>query len=280
MKRVIFITFAYFCAQVMCQNENEEGKTTEKIRPSMLSMLSKYIEMNGTIDEVIKGSMTESYGGVWLNATARPINGMCETEETYVEEVTITDRIPYQVEVDVWCWPAVRCTEYETHHREEIRKENVTKTRKIPRCCEHYEMNPETKECEAICMTPCENFGTCSTPDVCKCEYGYEGQYCETDTLPEGVLTGPNVCEREEMREEVVRVMEQELVEMEVKEWCWPKIRCSKYKMEAVPVEKLQKFIKPHRVQFCCDGYAKNFKGNRCFPVQFVEDNQQQIEVN
>ena len=80
------------------------------------------------------------------------------------------------------------------------------------------------------------------------------------------------------MREEVVRVMEQELVEREIKEWCWPKIRCSKTKMEAVPVEKVQKMIKPHRMRFCCDGFAQNFMGNRCIPIQLVEENQQIIQ--
>lgn len=135
MKRVIFITFAYFCAYVLCQENYQEFQSveplaTEKVRPSMLSMLSKYIEMNGTFDEVMKGSMTESYGGVWLNATQRPVNGLCEIDDTYVEEVTITDRIPYQVEVDVWCW-SFRCTEWETRYRDEMRKENVTKTRSV-----------------------------------------------------------------------------------------------------------------------------------------------------
>lgn len=130
MKRVIFITFAYFCAQVLCQDpENVDTLSTDKTRPSMLSMMSKYIEMNGTIDEVLKGSMTESYGGVWLNATQRP-NGLCEIEETFDEEVTITDRIPYQVEVEVWCW-SIRCTEWETRYREEKRKEIITKTRLV-----------------------------------------------------------------------------------------------------------------------------------------------------
>lgn len=95
--------------------------------------------------------------------------------------------------------------------------------------------------------------------------------------LPEGILSGPNVCEREEMREEVVRVMEQELVETTIKEWCWPKIRCTKTKMEAMPIEKLQKMIKPHRIRHCCDGYAQNFMGNRCIAVQFVDEYQQQI---
>lgn len=97
------------------------------------------------------------------------------------------------------------------------------------------------------------------------------------DALPEGVLSGPNVCEREEMREEVVRVMEQELVETTIKEWCWPKIRCQKTKMEPMSVEKLQKMIKPHRVRYCCDGFAQNFIGNRCIAVQYVDDSQQQI---
>jgi hypothetical protein len=132
MKGVIFLTIAFFCAHALCQEleENLESQST-KTRSSMLSMLSKYIEMNGTIDEVMKGSLTatESYGGVWLNATQRP-SGMCEIEETYEEEVTITDRIPYQVEVEVWCW-SIRCTEWETHYREEKRKQNVTKTRLV-----------------------------------------------------------------------------------------------------------------------------------------------------
>jgi hypothetical protein len=96
------------------------------------------------------------------------------------------------------------------------------------------------------------------------------------DALPEGILAGPNVCEREEMKEEIVRVMEQELVETTVKEWCWPKIRCTKTKMEAMPVEKVQKMIKPHRQRYCCEGTAQNFMGNRCIPYE-SEGNQQQI---
>lgn len=138
MKRAIFITVALFCAQALCQEfqQNLDADST-KNRPSMLSMLSKYVELNGTIDEVMnrEGSLTantESYGGVWLNATQRP-NGMCEIEEIYEEEITITDRTPHQVEVEVWCW-SIRCTEWETHYREEKRKQNVTKTRLV---CEH-----------------------------------------------------------------------------------------------------------------------------------------------
>lgn len=132
MRRAVFLTFAYFAALVVCQEYQDENAEVIKtnVRPSMLSMLSKFVELNGTFDGVLQGSMTESYGGVWFNATQRPANGLCEFEETYVEEVAITEKIPYQVEVDVWCW-TVRCTEWETRFRDEIRLENVTKTRLV-----------------------------------------------------------------------------------------------------------------------------------------------------
>lgn len=136
MKRVIIIVFAYFFAHAVAQqyqelqNVEDTPSVTENIRPSMLSMLSKYVEINGTIDEVMKGSMTESYGGVWLNSTQSPASGLCEMEETYVEEVSITDRVPYDVEVEIWCW-SIRCTEWETRYREDVRQENVTKIRLV-----------------------------------------------------------------------------------------------------------------------------------------------------
>jgi hypothetical protein len=98
-----------------------------------------------------------------------------------------------------------------------------------------------------------------------------------TDTLPEGILSGPNVCEREEQHEEVVHVMEQQLVEKTVKEWCWPGIRCTKTKMESMPVEKVQKMMKPHRIKFCCEGFVQNFMGNRCFLEQRFDGDDQQI---
>lgn len=131
MKQSTFVYFALLFASVMCQEfqalENFEAPVTK--RPSMLSMLSKFIEYNGTIDEVIQGSMTEDYGGVWLNASQRP-SGICEIEENYIEEVAVTEKTPYQVEVEVWCW-SIRCTEWETRYRENVRRENVTKTRLV-----------------------------------------------------------------------------------------------------------------------------------------------------
>jgi hypothetical protein len=136
MNSVIIVSFALLCMQfenALCQDDDLQR--IEDGRISMLSMLSKYIELNGT-DEVVKGSLTESYGGVWLNATQKPkltpteVTGLCEIEETYVEEETVIDRTPFEVEVDVWCW-SIRCTEMETRYREEQRKQNVTKTRLV-----------------------------------------------------------------------------------------------------------------------------------------------------
>jgi hypothetical protein len=99
------------------------------------------------------------------------------------------------------------------------------------------------------------------------------------DALPENLLSGPNVCERIEMHEEMERIVEQELVETTYKEWCWPKIRCSHTKMESMPVEKHRKTVKPHPVKYCCSGYAKNYKGNRCLPIDGAEDVQQQVSL-
>lgn len=106
--------------------------------------------------------------------------------------------------------------------------------------------------------------------------------FTSTDTLPEGILTGPNVCERDEMREEIVRVVEQQLVPKEYSVWCWPQVRCSKTKMENQPVEKVQKMIKPFRTKYCCEGFVQNFMGNRCLSADVVEGvgQQQQQVVN
>ena len=33
----------------------------------------------------------------------------------------------------------------------------------------------------AICRVPCKNGGKCIKPDVCKCQSGFKGKYCEQD---------------------------------------------------------------------------------------------------
>lgn len=138
MNRVIAITFCtYIFAHALCQGYQEPSRSdhnnndNDGHRKSMLGMLSKIIEINGTIDQVMnEGSTTESaFGRVWLNATERP-SGICEIEEEVTEEIEVIERIPYQVEVEVWCW-SIRCTEWETHYREEKHRKNVTQTRLV-----------------------------------------------------------------------------------------------------------------------------------------------------
>jgi hypothetical protein len=133
MSRVVsFALLAYLFAHVACQGMQEFAKGAE--RRSMLGMLAKIIELNGTIDQVLlaeQGSTTEQmFGRVWFNATERPL-GICEHEEEFTEEIEVIERIPMQVEVEVWCWSEVRCTEWETHYREEKQKKNVTQTRSV-----------------------------------------------------------------------------------------------------------------------------------------------------
>jgi len=130
--KLLIAVIACLCAQAVVSQEYQEvvPVTSEPIRPSMLSMLSKYIEANSTSIDQLSGSTTQHYGGIWLNATQRAPSGLCEVEEVYEDEITVTERIPYSVEVEVWCW-SIRCTETETHYREEKRTQNVTKTRSV-----------------------------------------------------------------------------------------------------------------------------------------------------
>jgi hypothetical protein len=130
MNRFAFIILFAQCALLCLAHPQPQVRAED--RKSMLGMLSKYIEINGTIDQMMsEGSTTESaFGRVWLNATERP-SGVCEIEEEFTEEITVTERIPYDVEVEVWCWSSVRCTEWETHHREEKQKKNVTQIRLV-----------------------------------------------------------------------------------------------------------------------------------------------------
>ena len=35
----------------------------------------------------------------------------------------------------------------------------------------------------AVCDSGCQNGGTCSSPNTCVCDTGYEGDYCQTGVL-------------------------------------------------------------------------------------------------
>lgn len=56
-----------------------------------------------------------------------------------------------------------------------LANQNAFFSRKTPQCCVGYELDSEVSECRHICVTPCENYGACVAPSMCKCDYGYEG---------------------------------------------------------------------------------------------------------
>ena len=98
------------------------------------------------------------------------------------------------------------------------------------------------------------------------------------DALPPGILAGPNVCDKEEIQTELIKVTNNELVEVSEKKWCWKlmNFRCVETKQEMKPVEKLQQLTKNRVVLTCCNGFEKNYNGNRCIPVQQLEEYQQE----
>ena len=148
-------------------------------RPSMLNIMAKYIEMNKTMDDVVP---TPTVHHIWLNSTQRPDNYsvLCQQEEEYNVTVTTIELVPHQVEVDVWCWAAVRCVETETHYKEVPHISNETKIRMIDVCCEGFTKNIDNDICVPVCSEPCQNDGICVAPNKCAlCAFGYEGDFCE-----------------------------------------------------------------------------------------------------
>ena len=150
---VVIINAFLFCGNVSCQEYKgyERTPTTPSydVRPSMLNIMAKLIEQNRTIDEFVNSSTTQNHG-MWLNGTQAPPT-RCEREETFIDEVTITEKVPYQVQEEVWCFSFEKCYETKTYHREQKRIENVTKSRMVEICCEGYQLNESLRLCEPIC---------------------------------------------------------------------------------------------------------------------------------
>lgn len=163
-------------ANVLMENTTP---TPSPVRPSMLNIMAKFIEMNATIDAV---APTPSAHHIWLNSTQRPDNYsvLCQQQEEFNVTVTTIEREPYEVEVEVWCWSGVRCTELETHYREVKYEKTETRTRMIDVCCEGYSRNIDNDLCVPFCSEPCQNDGICVAPNKCGlCAFGYEGDFCE-----------------------------------------------------------------------------------------------------
>lgn len=175
---VLVCTILVNCRHLESQTEG----TVASPRPSMLNMLAKFIEVNKTIDTIISESPEHGKQN-WFNATRRPHPepvSICPQEEEYTETIEVKRKVPYEVEVEEWCWSTFsKCIEIQTHHREEVSYINETRKRMVDECCDGYEKNLETQKCEPVCSQFCENDGFCVAPETCHCEYGYEGNYCQ-----------------------------------------------------------------------------------------------------
>jgi hypothetical protein len=99
------------------------------------------------------------------------------------------------------------------------------------------------------------------------------------DSLPAGVLSGPNVCEKVEEYVDEQYFTENEVVQWEEKGWCWSfSLRCTKVKSKVQPVQKVKHVIKTREVLVCCEGYVKNEAGNRCLSVEDAQQLQQIVD--
>lgn len=174
---MLFSTIYVNCKSVESQTEGNLPSP----RPSMLNMMAKFIEANKTIDTII--SQSPEHASHWFNSTRKPhieMTSVCPQEEEYIETIEVKQKVPYTVEVEVWCWSSTfKCMETEFHYREEIKLENVTRKRMVDACCDGYEINPNTDKCEPVCSQFCQNDGFCVAPETCHCDFAYEGNFCE-----------------------------------------------------------------------------------------------------
>lgn len=179
-KILLIVLFSLVCVNCRTIETRTEG-TFSTPRPSMLNMMAKFIEANKTIDQII--SENPEHARHWFNATRKPPTdfiSICPQEEEFLEEEQEVKKIPYEVQVEVWCWSSTfKCMETEIHYRDEIIKKNVTKKRMVEACCDGFEINPNSEKCEPVCSQFCENNGFCVAPETCHCEFGYEGNFCQ-----------------------------------------------------------------------------------------------------
>ncbi|KAM4834792.1 epidermal growth factor-like protein 8 isoform 1-T3 [Thomomys bottae] len=74
------------------------------------------------------------------------------------------------------------CSTYRTTYRvawREVRRE-VQQTHAV--CCQGWKKrHPGALTCEAICLKPCLNGGSCVGPDQCECAPGWGGKHCHVD---------------------------------------------------------------------------------------------------
>lgn len=112
---------------------------------------------------------------------------VCKRIITHNVTVIVAEMVPYQETKMEWCakFPP-RCPKTVIKLRQVNRTEVLEKTQAIRECCEGYKENEQKNGCIPHCHRSC-GYGTCSAPDVCKCDSGYGGPSCDI-TCPPGLF--------------------------------------------------------------------------------------------
>lgn len=98
--------------------------------------------------------------------------------------VVVTEMVPYQEIKNEWCakFPP-RCQKTYIKLKQVNKTEVLEKTQAIRECCDGYKENEQQNRCIPHCQKSC-GFGSCISPNVCKCNSGYGGPTCEITCPP------------------------------------------------------------------------------------------------
>ncbi|KAL4229959.1 hypothetical protein ACF0H5_010350 [Mactra antiquata] len=97
----------------------------------------------------------------------------------------ITHRAYHSIATQTFCFKIPpRCTTYRKGAATKYKKGVEYRDREYFFCCRGYKVANDTNHCVPKCDYDCmedKGQGYCYTPDVCRCEKGFGGQYCQSE---------------------------------------------------------------------------------------------------
>jgi len=113
-------------------------------------------------------------------------SNVCTRLEIYNVTVNVTELKPYQVRESYFCFTdfKLKCSRYRIVMKSIVSQQVLEKKKPIEECCEGFVISPNKTNCIPVCQNNCEH-GTCTSPNICKCDDNYGGPYCNK-TCPTG----------------------------------------------------------------------------------------------
>jgi len=110
---------------------------------------------------------------------------VCKRIISHNVTVVVSEMVPYQESKMEWCaaFPP-RCRKTVIRLKAVNKTEVLEKTQAIRECCDGYKENEQKNRCIPNCQKPCGDFGTCISPNNCKCDSGYGGPSCDISCPP------------------------------------------------------------------------------------------------